>query len=239
MPTGSPLNSLDIGQLPGFDIPKYTCTKCRAITSPLRCHVCRQGPIKNFDPGVTSGGTTTHIISNKFQHAEGFATVVPMRERYFDAKSVVERICENSALYIHIVTYSIDSLMLDYLEDAMSRNVEVAGFIGRKYEPTDSQTKRLAALKVKYPQHMHLSLFEATDSDDRPHQKILVCDGCVAVTGSMNFTRAGFDKQFEDAPKEFVWPFLDLNSVAEVNNKYISPLFVPQLAHKIRHGFVD
>lgn len=209
----------------------------RAVTSPLGCHVCQKGPVRDLDPGRRTTPVSSKI-PNKFQHAEGFANAVPMLNRFFDAKSVVEQLCGNSKLFVHIVTYSIDILMLDYLANALQRGVEVAGFIGHQYKPSSDVRQVVTDLTAQFPQRMTLKVFKGSDANQIPHQKILVCDGCLALTGSMNFTKAGFEKHFQDPPCEFVWPFLDLDSVADINNKYISPLFVPTMARQIREGSV-
>jgi hypothetical protein len=234
--TASPL---DIGHLQGFSIPGNICQTCRAISrSETRCDVCGATTVKDLNPTVIPFASGVQKkVGDRFRHAEGFAAVVPMGKRFWDAATVIKSICAHSQLYIHLVTYSIDVNMLRILESALLRGVQVAGFIGCHYGPEASAAKKITAMKAAYPALMNLTIWAHQNPSSQelaPHQKLLICDGCVAITGSMNFTEAAFRKQDADMPSEFVWTFTDARSVIAINNQYISPLFVPHLGSLLR-----
>jgi hypothetical protein len=203
-------HQLDIATLAPFELPSLVCQDCRAISRiVLRCVNCEGPNVIELNAGSR--------VPDRYRHAVQFAVAVPLRQRAYSATTIIEEVIACAALYIHFATYSIDDFVIKLLEEALGRGVQVGGLVGKP----NAFGNRLAELNRRYP-HLCKILVSASGAKDPPHQKILVADGCVAITGSMNLTQAGFRKHEHNPPHEFLWAFTDIDSVVAINNEYIA-----------------
>lgn len=203
-------HQLDIATLAPFKLPSLICQDCRAISRMvLRCVNCEGPNVIELNAG--------RRVPDQYRHAVQFAVAVPLRQRAYSATTIIAEVIACAELYIHFATYSIDLYVIDLIEGALRRGVQVAGLVGKP----NAFGSQLAELNRRYP-HLSRILVSANDAKDPPHQKILVADGCVAITGSMNLTQAGFRKHEHNPPREFLWAFTDVDSVVAINNEYIA-----------------
>lgn len=62
-------------------------------------------------------------------------------------------------------------------------------------------------------------------SQQKTHQKILIIDGILAFTGSVNLTQEALNKIEGPTPKEHVQAITDIEAVKDLNKRYFSPVF--------------
>lgn len=206
-------HKLDIATLAAFELPSLVCQDCRAISRTVFHCVNCQGPnVIELNAGMR--------VMDRYRHAVQFAVAVPLRQRVYNAAGSVADVISYAELYIHFATYSIDAHVLNLLDGALRRGVQVAGLVGK----ANSHGRELSKLNQSYPHLCNIRVSPDKESNP-PHQKILIVDGCVAITGSMNLTMAGFQKHEMNPPREFLWAFTDVDSVIAINNEYIATAY--------------
>lgn len=115
--------------------------------------------------------------------------------------------------FVHVITWSLDSVMVGVLK-MLAVRVPIAVIATSVHETTRSQLQ-------EFPdEHPLLTSYCPRRSDDGWHQKLVVVDGLVAVTGSANFTTRAYRKA--DLSREHVEVVTDLAQVRELNNQLFS-----------------
>lgn len=215
-------------------IPSSVCQKCRGINdwrSSYTCSVCSAQEVKD-----TNRVNDAFVIDDNYKHMKKFIDVFELKIRHYAAKPVVAEMCKNAALYVHFSTYTIDEVMLGFLEEALKNGVQVAGVVGL----SEKMNAQISRLNDEYKEICNIIPWQCRYGDRYilPHQKFIIVDGIVGLAGSMNFTNSGFEKHDQNPPFELLWPITDIDTIISVNNEYLSPLFVPEEANNIWYKYV-
>jgi phosphatidylserine/phosphatidylglycerophosphate/cardiolipin synthase-like enzyme len=129
------------------------------------------------------------------------------------------RLLAASRAFVHITSFNFDDFMLALLEMAAQRTPIAAIFSG-------VDTRRLGLLEKTSQEASELQIrVEGTRADvsDQNHGKLIVIDGLLAIIGSPNLTRPAWRKAALNM--EIVDVVTDISRVAELNNRYFSPLW--------------
>ncbi len=107
-------------------------------------------------------------------------------------ESALERLFREARGEIALTAYAISGgadLLLDWLEAALGRGVEVRMLINRLEDQPADEASRLRQLAGIYP-HFRLHDFRSGDGADL-HAKAVVIDRWLALVGSSNLSRRG------------------------------------------------
>ncbi len=107
-------------------------------------------------------------------------------------ESALERLCREAKQEIAVTVYTISGgadLLLDWLEAALARGVQVRLVINRLNNQPPEVIVRLRQLAGVYP-HLHLYDFTTEEHADL-HAKAVVVDRSLALIGSANLSRRG------------------------------------------------
>jgi hypothetical protein len=170
----------------------------------------------------TGPGRKISLGGDPMTHAIDLAKLaVELREitRENPPLRVLMKLLEASRSFIHITSFNFDEFTLALLEMAAQRTSIAAIFSGvdTKRQPLLEQVNAEApALEYRV---------EGTRADigDQNHGKLIVIDGLLAIIGSPNLTRPGWRKAA--ANMEIVEVVTDVTRVAELSNRYFSPLW--------------
>ena len=107
-------------------------------------------------------------------------------------ESALERLFREAEHEISLTVYTISSgadLLLDWLEAALARGVQVRLVVNRLRSQPPDVTIRLQQLATVYP---HLCLYDfAPEGEADLHAKVVVVDRRLALVGSSNLSRRG------------------------------------------------
>jgi cardiolipin synthase len=110
-------------------------------------------------------------------------------------ESAMERLFREGRQEILLTAYAISSsvdMLLDWLESALTRGVQVEMVTNRLEDQPPDVQGRLRQLAVTYP-HFHLYSFSPVDAAEPVdlHAKVIVADRRMALIGSSNLSRRG------------------------------------------------
>jgi PLD-like domain len=167
-------------------------------------------------------GRQISIGSEPMAHATELAKLaVELRDSSRDNPPlrVLMKLLLASQSFIHIMSFNFDEFTLALLEMAAQRTSIAATFSGvdpRRQGVLEQVAVEAPALEYRV---------EGTKADigDQNHGKLIVIDGLLAVIGSPNLTRPAWRKAA--ANMEIVEVVSDISRVAELNNRYFSPLW--------------
>jgi hypothetical protein len=124
-----------------------------------------------------------------------------------------------SRSFIHVMSFNFDEFTLALLEMAAQRTSIAATFSG-----VDQKRQGLLdQVGVEAPSLEYRVEGTKADIGDQNHGKLIVIDGLLAVIGSPNLTRPAWRKAA--ANMEIVEVVSDISRVADLNNRYFSPLW--------------
>ena len=107
-------------------------------------------------------------------------------------ESALERLLREAEHEIALTVYAIGSgadLLLDWLEAALARGVQVKLVVNRLRSQPPDVTIRLRQFATMYP---HLLFYDfAPESETDLHAKVVVVDRRLALVGSSNLSRRG------------------------------------------------
>lgn len=124
-----------------------------------------------------------------------------------------------SRSFIHVMSFNFDEFTLALLEMAAQRTSIAATFSG--VDP--KRQTLLEQVGVEAPSLEYRVEGTKADIGDQNHGKLIVIDGLLAVIGSPNLTRPAWRKAA--ANMEIVEVVSDISRVADLNNRYFSPLW--------------
>lgn len=113
-------------------------------------------------------------------------------------ESAMRHLFHNAKREILLTVYSITSgadMLFDWLEEALSRGVEIKIVVNRLDEQKPAIKKKLYRLKGRYS-HFHLYDFTLDGFTDL-HAKLIVADRDKAIVGSSNLSKRGFLTNYE------------------------------------------
>jgi hypothetical protein len=222
----------------------FTCKVCRAYFSPPESfpfEVANSGYLSNAFASYSNVGdwgsyitgsasySTTNLVGTSvdlgedpLQHAMTLARMARQLRSPDDKMPPLRGLLHlllSARSFIHLTTFGLDQFTLGMLEtiSQLKPIAAVASGVDPKIREILSPTAAEAPM---------LSLrIEGTkaDREDLNHGKLIVVDGIVAVTGSVNLTRQGWRKAA--ASMEIVDVVTEIDRVRDLNNRYFSPLW--------------
>jgi hypothetical protein len=124
-----------------------------------------------------------------------------------------------SRSFIHVTSFNFDEFTLALLEMAAQRTSIAATFSG--VDP--KRRSLLEQVEVEAPSLEYRVEGTKADIGDQNHGKLIVIDGLLAIIGSPNLTRPAWRKAA--ANMEIVEVVSEVSRVADLNNRYFSPLW--------------
>ncbi len=230
------MQPFDIDSLLRFAPPHALCERCCALLTsipdalPYRCPVCGVMYLPT-DDYPTAGHYLearglSMALADPVAHAQKLA-LLARRARaslngqttdYPPMRALLEAL-NTAQRCIHFTTFGISAFLLGALKLAAQR-VPVRGIIsGIK---RDEIYRDLTTHAGDAPL-MQTRLF-GQDSQWFPHQKIIIIDGLFAFKGSANMTDIGWRKAAQG--REHIEVITDMREVAELNNRFFSPVWV-------------
>lgn len=120
--------------------------------------------------------------------------------------------------FVHLTSYGISQYMIGVLR-AVAQRVEVAGIVAG-IDP--NERREIEGFGLEAP-GLQIHIAEGDSSNDRPHQKLLVVDGLVAVHGSPNLTQQAWRKVAKGM--ELSQVATSLQQVTHLNNRFFAPFW--------------
>lgn len=215
----------DIRTLADFRLPKYRCEHCRGLLfvedvpwDADECPVCSipyvgQHSIQRYLK------SPRHAVSseNAEQRARSLVAALdriqgtgyrapPLR--------ILAGVLARAHSFVHVASRGIDFQMLGMLRIVAERT-QVRLLVTA---PSANTRKDLTEFQHEWPYGFEARIQDANWSD--PHQKVVVVDGLLGITGSANFTTNAWRNAADD--RETVHYHTDVAEVAEVNNRYFA-----------------
>jgi len=127
------------------------------------------------------------LLSTIFTFAKDFTYFLPQDSATL--KAHIEKLINNSTTSIYIAMYNFSyKKFAKLLNNAVKRDVEVNVIFDKKKVQSDKKSK------YKYLKNQGVKSFL---SDKKMHLKIALFDGEVAILGSLNWTKASFNDNYE------------------------------------------
>jgi phosphatidylserine/phosphatidylglycerophosphate/cardiolipin synthase-like enzyme len=134
----------------------------------------------------------------------------------FPALDVLLTVLSKAKHHVHFMTWGISPEVVGALKLLCAMGVQVCGIVAnaRDYLIND--------LAANYRESLSLEIvsFPQRESWDKPHIKLIVVDGLLAITGSANLTLAAWRKVSSDG--ELVSFITDEDEVVRIHNRYFS-----------------
>lgn len=224
------MQRFDIASLLRFTPPQYVCERCRALLAHIEgiCPVCgveyiitdefpscadyfrQRGLTIQFDDLVAHSQELARV-ARQLREAYGGQTNFPPMRALLSALNEAEQ-------FVHFTTYGMSALLLGALKITAQR-VDVRGIVsGVK---TEVMMREMTEYQEEAPR-LTMRVFSGEDGYF-PHQKIIVVDGLMAFKGSANMTDFGWRKAAMG--HEVIEPVTEIAEVAELNNRFFSPVW--------------
>ena len=240
----------DIAQFSNFKPPRYLCPRCLAVDTAVEeswidwpehwktdsevttfsCHVCGLGYV------TTNDFTDVHEylkrwdcviehdeLTKRFEALSDAAKYLrdgKLRQRLkYPALRSLFRLLNEARCFVHFVTWGMSWDFIGMLA-LMSHRVKVRGIVSR----CDDNIARRIKDSLKYGgQGFEVAPLTFKEGSGSPHQKLLVIDGLVAVTGSANLTVNAWDNIDKGLEQSVVET--KPSEVIRLNNSLFSPVW--------------
>ena len=234
----------DIRSLMDFDPPAYLCLKCKGIITETFAHTDCACPTCGvvYDLGDDEGdpkfiidhlGSSTQrwdskiYVDNLLDHCRELGEIAEDLEKY-PGLGLLFKTLDKAQKFVHFTTYGMSHAMIGAMR-MLSERVKVRGIVSNVEEHVEDALGDLGGrdkMKIKVynpPHHNGNGGAHGPRQDDPPHQKLIVIDGLLAITGSVNLTQSGWRKAENN--RESVEVITNVSKVAELNNKLFSTIW--------------
>ena len=182
----------------------------------------------NFGSFSTNGpGESIDLGADPLDHARTLARFAEPVHHFSASNPPLQgliRLLLVARSFVHITTFGLDSHMLGILE-TVSQRVPVY-VLASGLNP--NAVPGLAEAETEAPQLNIRVGGTKAEPGDQNHGKLIVVDGLVAISGSVNLTSAGWRKAANDM--EIIDVDTDGDKVRRLNNRHFSPLWVQHAA---------
>ncbi|MBK8020690.1 MAG: hypothetical protein IPK19_04475 [Chloroflexi bacterium] len=225
------MQHFDIASLLRFTPPQVICERCSALLPHLEgiCPVCGVEYILTEEFPTYAAYFRQRGLNIQFhdliEHSQRLARIArQVREvtsgqsTHYPPMRALLASLQSAERFVHFTTYGLSALLLGSLKLTAQR-VDVRGIVsGVKSE---IMMREMTDFQDEAP-HLHLRTFSGEDTYF-PHQKIVVIDGLLAFKGSANMTDIGWRKAARG--QEIIEVVTDVAEVAELNNRFFSPVW--------------
>jgi len=241
--------SFDIGCFLNFEPSKYICIKCKALLHELKevekpqetkcrsyiCPICKMiyhtnEFFWNYPEFFSHEEHQLNYGNNIVEHCKSLANIAmrakeyliePKEEEYLmmsypPMRAFLESIQESQE-FIHFVSYGISSSILGALK-AVAVKVPVRGIVS-------GVSKKLKQEIEEYfyeSPGLQIKTFIRGDWSS-PHQKFIIIDGLLALTGSVNLTDNGMRNA--EKGRDIIEYITDIEKIISINNNHFSPIW--------------
>jgi hypothetical protein len=223
----------DVDTLLEFDPPSFLCEKCLAIiptsdgnflhSDRMICSVCGVQYIGEMDYAdyLKSQPETGVYFADPFEHARKLARLARrfLTPRWAPPISVLFDVLNHAQQFVHFMTFNIDSQIIGALK-LLSRRVFVRGIVG---SASSWIYDDLYESGFENPHLRCLAYHANREYDGRPHQKLVVVDGLLALHGSANLSLTGW--RMIEKGREMLEVVTDIEKIRLLHNNNFSALW--------------
>lgn len=223
--------SSDLRHIAGFAPKVYRCENCLSLsdgrwlyTSRTKNVVCPACSIE-YVPSDSYDSAREYLEASgyrsRFRDLLGHARALAILSGRFSGEyanplAMLVRLFNSAQEFIHFVSHGLDLVMLGILA-ATSERVRVYGVVNNS---APSAVKEIQTLRDDF-RRLELRTYDnPADRFGGPHQKLLVVDGLIGLTGSANLTTNSY-RQAANA-HNMINVITDTDEVADINNKFFS-----------------
>lgn len=234
----------DIEYFLEFKHPAFMCLKCKALIHELQvqaagegyqCPICKVVYLSGefYEIGYREffkENSYEIVFDNIVEHCKSLASIaVSAKEyllelkgeenvmlRYPPMRALLEAIQE-AKMFVHFVSFGLSSLILGALK-ATAIKVPIRGIVSGLSE---SQKLEIENFSYESP-GLQIKTFPKGDWV-APHQKMVIIDGLLAFTGSLNLTNNGLRNA--EQGRDLVEYVTDISKIISLNNTLFSPIW--------------
>ncbi len=241
-----PEKSFDIKHFLNFEPPQYICLKCKALLYELeevkntgnigyRCPICKMIYLKNELYGhywefFADNVHQINLGDKAVEHCKSLASIAITAKEYLlkpkeeddysepypPMRAFLEAIQEAKE-FIHFVSFGLSPSILGALK-ATATKVPIRGIVSSVSETRKQEIEK----SFHESPGLQIKTFPKYDRN-APHQKLVIVDGLLAFTGSVNLTDNGFRNAEEG--RDIIEYITDIEKIVSLNNNHFSPIW--------------
>lgn len=236
---------LDLISLASFHPEQTICPNCRASYQRawdliggdkfFTCRICthRLGRLSSHGQLFLELQQRGYILAERLaptwdsqehflSHLNGLGRIAQsIEERGVKGVETLEKLLGHARLYVHFLTYGAVSAPILRLLVHTSRRIPIVGVIA------NSSKRRRETQREAIPRStlLNLRVVGAEDSlVQMPHGKLLIIDGMLAITGSLNLSVVGWERARRGL--EIVHVLSVPDEVIALNNRFFAPAWM-------------
>jgi hypothetical protein len=215
----------DIRTLKDFELPWFICEHCRGLLftevvewDTTVCPVCGTPYLGDKAMVDYLSGTSHRVdrqeVMERCRRLVGTIDRLGANRYSWPPIRVLFSLLSQSRQFVHITTRGVDFQMMGMLK-LLGERVAVRLLVT---SPSANVKQEIRDFGSERPHKMEIRVPNAEWAD--PHQKVVVIDGLIAITGSANLSTNAWRNAADD--RETVHLHTDVAEVAQVNNRYFA-----------------